>query len=299
MHGTSKEQEMLRMRAQRGAGRSRLGGYWRAALGISLLPALLVGAASPAAAGRGADGHYEKRESSHFVLFQDVDIDQSAGLRGSRRFEQQVLETLERAYDLLDSRLGMRPGRPITVVIHDPAIFVAQFSGLFRFPAAGFYGGTIHIRGDTVVSEQLIRVLHHELVHAAFDAAAPSLILPAWFNEGVAEWFEARSVGKKWLTARERQALSGLTSSGGLVGLEGMSGPSLAGYGPRMAQIAYLESYGFFEFLVRRDGERRLRDLCRELLRTDDLERAFQRSYQADLSELQAEYRSDLRSAAH
>jgi len=270
----------------------------RGGLLLSELLVLLVVAVSPASAGRGADGEYEKRESSHFVLLQDVDIDQSAGLRGSRRFEQQVLKTLESAYDLLEAQLGMRPRRPITVVIHDPAIFDAQFAGLFRFPAAGFYGGTIHIRGDTVVSEKLVRVLHHELVHAAFDAAAPSLILPAWFNEGVAEWFEARSVGKRWLMARERQTLSSLASTGGLVGLEGMSGPSLAGYDARTAQIAYLESYGFFEFLTRRDGERPLRDLCRELLRIGDLERAFQRSYRADLSELQAEYHGDLRSVA-
>ncbi|MBW2420358.1 MAG: hypothetical protein JRH19_17590, partial [Deltaproteobacteria bacterium] len=65
----------------------------------------------------------------------------------------------------------------------------------------------------------------------------------------------------------------------------------------RAARVAYLESYGFFEFLTRRDDERRLRDLCRELMRTDDLDRAFRRSYRAKASELHAEYLSDLRSA--
>ena len=45
----------------------------------------------------GADGHFEKRTSSHFVLFQDVDIDRSSGFRGSRRFEQQILDVLEAA----------------------------------------------------------------------------------------------------------------------------------------------------------------------------------------------------------
>ena len=44
---------------------------------------------------RGADGKFSKRDSSHFVLFQDVDIDESAGLRGSRRFEQDVLEAFQ------------------------------------------------------------------------------------------------------------------------------------------------------------------------------------------------------------
>lgn len=274
-------------------------GSWRG--GGLFAPALLVMlalATSTASAGRGADGKYEKRESSHFVLHQDVDIDQSAGLRGSRRFEQNVLETLESAYDLLDQQLGMRPRRPITVVIHDPAIFDAQFAGLFRFPAAGFYGGTIHIRGDTVVTQALVRVLHHELVHAALDALAPSLVLPAWFNEGLSEWFEARSVGKRRLARWELQALSSLAADDSFIGLEALSAPSFVGFDAPAARVAYLESYGFFEFLTRRDNERRLRDLCRELLRTGDLDRAFKAGYRAKVGELQAEYHSDLRRVA-
>ena len=134
---------------------------------------LLLGV-PPAVADRGADGNFEKRTSSHFVLYQDVDIDESHGLRGSRRFEQDVLETLEDAYDGLDRFLGLRPRRMISVTIYDPAVFDAQFTGLFRFPSAGFYGDSIHVRGTTRVTEGLVRVLHHEVVHAAFDATAPS-----------------------------------------------------------------------------------------------------------------------------
>ena len=42
-----------------------------------------------------ADGRFEHRDSFHFTLFQDVDIDQSGGFYGSRRFEQQLLAELE------------------------------------------------------------------------------------------------------------------------------------------------------------------------------------------------------------
>jgi protein SCO1/2 len=153
---------------------------------------------------RGADGKFEKRTSSHFVLFQDVAIDESSGLRGSRRFEQLVLAELESAYDRLHALLGLEPPRPIEVVIYDPAIFDRQFAGLFRFSAAGFYAGVIRVRGDTVLGVPLSRVLHHELVHAALDAAMPSTALPAWLNEGLAEWFEARASGKH-LRARVRR----------------------------------------------------------------------------------------------
>ena len=72
---------------------------------------LLLSAASAYARGEGADGRFEKRESSHFVLLQDVDIDEVSGLRGSRNFERQVLEDLEAAYDHLDRYLGLRPPR--------------------------------------------------------------------------------------------------------------------------------------------------------------------------------------------
>ena len=41
-----------------------------AALGLLL-------AAGAGAADRGADGRFDKRSSSHFVLYQDVDIDES------------------------------------------------------------------------------------------------------------------------------------------------------------------------------------------------------------------------------
>ena len=167
---------------------------------VSALPMLL--ALPVVAADSGADGNFEKRTSSHFVLYQDVDIDRTSGFRGSRRFEQQALAALEQAYDQLDLLVGLRPERPITVVIYDPAIFDARFAGLFRFPAAGFYGDAIHIRGDTVVSDRLVSVLHHELVHAALGESAPSHAVPAWFNEGLSEWFEARALGKRGLNRR-------------------------------------------------------------------------------------------------
>ena len=53
------------------------------------------------------------------------------------------------------------------MVIYDAGIFDHHFGGMFRFQAAGFYSGTIHVRGDVRVDAALTRTLHHELVHAA------------------------------------------------------------------------------------------------------------------------------------
>jgi hypothetical protein len=259
-----------------------------------VLALIVTLAPSGSGAGRGADGKFDKRTSSHFVLFQDVDIDRSSGFRGSRRFEQQVLEALELAYVRIDKLLGLRPERPITVTIYDPRVFDATYGGLFRYPAAGFYGGEIHIRGNTVVTEGLSRTLHHELAHAALDAAAPSLVIPAWFNEGIAEWFEARSGGKRVLSDRERAVLTRASADGRLFSLAGLSAPSLGRLGPDAAHLAYLQSYGFFVFLARNYGEKKLPELLDDYLRNRYIERAFRRTFRADLTRLEARYAGEL-----
>jgi hypothetical protein len=261
-----------------------------------LLGCLAICLLAPAAAARdrGADGEFEKRTSSHFVLLQDVDIDESSGLRGSRRFEQQVLETLEKAYDRLGESLGLRPPRPITVMVYDPGLFDAQFAPLFRFNVAGFYRGTVHVRGGTRMSDRLVRVLHHELVHAAFDAAAPSLVLPAWFNEGVSEWFEARSVGQHGLRPREHQMLANAANSGRLFSLGQLSRPNLGGFDSNAAHLAYVQSFAFIDFLSVRQGDRALRDLCREVVRTQNLERAVQKTQRQSLPRLEQQFRESL-----
>jgi hypothetical protein len=254
----------------------------------------LIPMSASAVGNRGADGEFSRRESLHFNLFQDVDIDESSGLYGSRKFEQEILAELESAYDRLGTLLSLRPDRKIDVYVWDPILFDAQFAGLFRFPAAGFYGSAIHIRGRTRVTAALVRVLHHELVHAGFDAEAPRVSLPAWMNEGIAEWFEARSVGKREISATESAGLARLSAQGHLHALADMSGPSLAGFETNAASVAYLESYAFIDFLVRSHGKDRLVQFWSAVIRSRSLERAARRTYRKDLSELEADFRRSL-----
>jgi hypothetical protein len=259
------------------------------ATGLFLTPSL-----SLALGDSGADGQFERRESFHFVLFQDVDLDESGGLRGSRHFEQRILRELEGAYDLLDSLLKLRPERKIDVYVWDSEIFAERFRGLFRFPAAGFYGGAIHVRGDERVTPALIRVLHHELVHAAFDAEAPRLDLPAWMNEGIAEWFEARAIGKRTISGGERSALTRAAKLGALFSLSDLSAHSFGGFAPDAATLAYLQSYGFIDYLVQSQGEHRLVQFWSAFVRSRSLERASRRAYSRDLGDLEKDYRRTL-----
>ena len=188
--------------------------------------------------------------------------------RLAARFEQAVLAELERAFDRLDRLLELRPERRIDVVIYDPAIFDEQFRGLFRFQAAGFYHGVIRVRGATELNVELSRVLHHELVHAALDAAAPSLIFPGWVNEGGAEWFEARALGKRALSSGERAALGRIAAQGALLPMESLNVRSFAGMDGNRASVAYLQSYALIDYLVRTFGERTLPRFYAELIRS-------------------------------
>ncbi len=270
--------------------RSRSAIRWaRGALALALLLA-----PAPVLAGRGADGEFEKRTSSHFVLYQDVAIDQTGGLRGSRRFEQQVLDELERSYDQLDTFLGLRPERKMEVVVYDAGVFDGAFGSRFSFRPAGFFNGSIHVRAHDRLTTRLARVLRHELVHAAFHSAAPSLVLPAWFNEGVAEWFEARALSKRRLSGRELDYLVRAHRQGALFTVGDLSARSFAGFGQDAATLAYLQSYGMIEYLARRHGDRSVRELCERVVRSRNLERSMQRTFRFGVQELAARFADDL-----
>ncbi|HEB91323.1 MAG TPA: hypothetical protein ENI85_17235 [Deltaproteobacteria bacterium] len=254
----------------------------------------LVPVVATALGDSGADGDFDRRDSFHFTLFQDVDLDESGGLRGSRNFEQAVLRELEAAFDRLDAILALRPEKKILVYVWDETVFEQRFAGLFRFPAAGFYGGAIHVRTGDRVSPALVRTLHHELVHAAFDLEAPRLVLPAWMNEGIAEWFEARASGKRTLSGGERQALRRAARQGTLFSLSELGARSFSDFGPDAARLAYLESYAFIDHLVRSHGERGLVRFWRAVVRSRSLDRGSRRAYRQDLETLERGFRRSI-----
>jgi hypothetical protein len=260
----------------------------------SILVGTLLAPALASARNSGADGRFERRSSENFVLYQDVAIDHRTGWRGSDQFEREVLSSLEAAHDALRELLGIDPRQRIFVTIYDPAVFDAQFAGLSAFPAAGFYQGSIRVRGDTRFTLELARVLHHEYVHAALDAAAPSLVLPALVNEGLAEWFARRTLGLPILEPGEAAYLTSAGRAGAWLPLSLLLEPSFARLEPRTAALAYLESQAFVAHLVRRHGERALLEFWRVLVRTGRLERALARAFDSDLSQIEARLLADL-----
>jgi hypothetical protein len=261
----------------------------------ALVVTLLLAAAPAHARGAGADGRFERRSSENFVLYQDVAIDHRTGWRGSSQFERELLQSLEEAHDALRDLLGIEPRQRIYLTIYDPAVFDAQFARVAAFPTAGFYQGSIRVRGDVRLTPELARVLRHEYVHAAIDAAAPSLVLPALVNEGLAEWFARRSLGQAILDPWEAAALQSAGRSGSWLPLPTLLAASFTRLEPRAAALAYLESQAFVAHLVRTHGERALLEFWRVLVRTGQLERALERAFASDLAEIEARMLRELR----
>ena len=268
--------------------------FGNAAILVGFLTFFLLNGSAGLARDDGADGKFNRRSSSHFTLLQDVDIDRYSGPKGSREFEVRVLEILEEAYDLVGEELWLRPRSRIAVYIYDPQIFDAEFSKLFGFRAAGFFNGTIHVRGGTRVDARLIETLNHEYVHAALDWRARGAY-PAWLNEGVAQYFGARALDKRRLSSAEFGYLQRIVREDAWISLESLSSRSLVHLVGDDVAIAYLESYALVEQLIRKHGMRDLRNLIENLGKTRSTARALRRSYKATLPELEAELIATLR----
>jgi hypothetical protein len=255
---------------------------------VWILAACLLAAVPVASAReRGGDGRFDERRSTHFVLLQDVSFGRRDGGRAARAFERDVLGVLENAYSRMSNQLGLRPPSDVVVRIYDPAFFDREFSPLFGFRAAGFFNGSIHIRGSTGVDAGLAGTLHHEYVHSVIHSAGGAGIYPAWLNEGLAEYMEATALGKRYLTPGEADALARAAFQGGWVPIAQLSGPSLSHFDQGSAGIAYLQSYALVEHLARREGVGQLRRFNERLLKTRNFETALRRVYRLNSGQLE------------
>jgi hypothetical protein len=261
-----------------------------------LATAIVLATAAPVAAReRGGDGRFERRGSAHFVLLQDVTFARRGTAQAEQRFERQVLVVLEDAYRVLSDTLGMRPPSDVVVYIYDAAAFDARFAQLFGFRAAGFFDGSIHVRGGPSVDARLVGVLHHEYVHAVIAAQGGSAVFPSWLNEGMAEYFEALALGRRGLAPSQRAYLARAAASGAWIPLLDLSRPfSMAHLTDAQAGLAYLASFGAVDFLVRQGGMRELRRLCERALQSRNVERALDKTYRMRTVDLDAALTAEL-----
>jgi tetratricopeptide (TPR) repeat protein len=133
-----------------------------------------------------SEGDFREGESSHFI------IRYHGG--ASRQLASDVVRTLEDQFQTLRSELHYTPPEPIGVILYTQE----TFRDVTRVPgwAGGVNDGKIRVpvQGLETVSEQLARILKHELTHS-FVFQKTQGRCPTWLQEGIAQWMEGRRSG--------------------------------------------------------------------------------------------------------
>jgi tetratricopeptide (TPR) repeat protein len=179
------------------------------------------------------------KESRHFTLHYQGD-------KTSPELQQQILATLETAYQDISRQLSFEPNENIIVILYTKTEFMditqapswagALNDGKLRIPIGGVSG----------MDPELERNLRHELTHS-FVHWLSSGRCPTWLNEGLAQLTEPRSaamyahqLGPMFLD-RKAIPFSALQYS-------------FTRFSPLQAEVAYAESLSAVEYLQGRYG---------------------------------------------
>jgi hypothetical protein len=109
--------------------------------------------------------------------------------RAEETVAAQATEVLNSAFWRIGEKLGAYPSAAVVTVLYTEK----QFRDITRAPewSGGQYDGRIRVpvAGAALKPELFKRVLTHELTHAMLASLAPRGI-PAWLNEGLAQYFD-------------------------------------------------------------------------------------------------------------
>jgi tetratricopeptide (TPR) repeat protein len=129
------------------------------------------------------EGDFRENESSHFV------VRYHGG--ATRSLASDVIHVLEDQLQSLRNELRYTPPEPIAVILYTQE----SFRDVTRSPgwAGALNDGKIRVpvQGIATVSEELTRILRHELTHS-FVFQKTSGRAPTWLQEGLAQWMEGR-----------------------------------------------------------------------------------------------------------
>jgi tetratricopeptide (TPR) repeat protein len=226
---------------------------------------------------KGVEEGARQSESSHFVLhYQGSATPQLAN---------DILRALEEDYRELQSDLHFTPPESIGVILYTQQ----GFRDITRAP--GWMGALndgrirVPVQGLDSVSEQLSRVLKHELTHS-FVRQMTFGRCPTWLQEGLAQWMEGRRSGgnAKFLIAAY--------DSGGLIPLQRLEG-SWTALPASIAAFAYAWSLAAVECVMARSGQMAINRLLGDLGTGAPSEEALRESLQigfADFARETADY---------
>jgi tetratricopeptide (TPR) repeat protein len=213
-----------------------------------------------------------RKQSTHFILHYQGDAT-------SPELQAQLLATLEAEFQDLSSQLGYQPGENIIVILYTQKEFVditqapswagAMNDGKLRIP----------VRGVTVMTPDLARVLKHELTHSFLRSLAGGRC-PAWLNEGMAQLMEPRS------SSAFASQLAVLFQQQKAAPFSALEGPFIR-FSDIQAQVAYAESLSGVEYLRDRYGMDEIVRMLRNIGSGVEPEMALRQSTGMDYSGFQ------------
>ena len=178
-----------------------------------------------------------------------------------------VLRILEDAYGDIGRELSYYPSHEIQVILYSNK----QFQEVTDAPgwSGGIYDGKIRLPIGGVERETpgLRRLLYHEYTHAVVRSITPTV--PTWLNEGLAQYFEGRTI-----EPRQQEALKRIARSGKLPDLKQLEG-SFLGLEGNQAVYAYLFSLSAVQHMIDEYGLYRATIILEELAAGADTGKAM------------------------
>ena len=179
------------------------------------------------------------KESRHFTLRYEGD-------QTSPPLQEQILATLENAYQDISRQLGYQPVENVIVILYTQK----EFMDITEAPswAGALNDGKLRIPigGISAVDADLERVLRHELTHSFLHWLA-SGHCPTWLNEGLAQLMEPRSAGMY------ASRLGPVMADRKAIPLEALE-HSFTRFSALQAEVAYAESLAAADYLRDRYG---------------------------------------------
>ncbi len=186
--------------------------------------------------------------SDHFDLFYDSSE--------FRQLGRPILRLLEEAYRKVGADLGVYPDQPVSVLLYSNR----SFREVTASPdwTGGIFDGKIRlpVRDMDPDDPRLTALITHEFVHAVVHGVA--VRCPTWLNEGLAMYFEGRSLPSIRVRADLRQ-------------FEG----SFMSLNPDQARAAYLLSLSAVSYLIREFGMYRVREILLHINQAPSFQEAF------------------------
>jgi hypothetical protein len=221
------------------------------------------------------EGDFVKRGNAHF----------SVSFEGNARADlgDIALKHLEEARVRLRDKLGTEPSSTVQVVLYIGEQYQRAVSGPDW--AGGLFDGKIRIREGSLkaTTGELADVLTHEYVHALVKQSAKKGV-PAWFNEGLAQYCEPRGErlfrlsSLRGITREKLPTLASLTRNFG-------------SQDRKTANVSYACAIDLIDEMNALKSERALQTLFDELEADKPFEEAFTSAYGITLARFEERWR--------